>query len=517
MSTHIDALERLAARGTPRGAAVLIRGIDRSLTDGPTAGLEPMRSRRRPSGPVWGVAVAALVLIVGLAGAWIAGSSDEISASGVSWNRVEAAEGLFDVDSGPGGFLSVSVPVASGVWFSPDGVSWDLSQLPESEAAFIESVLATKDRWLINGSDGERRLAWWSDDGRTWTQVVWTPPEIAETIEQVTATPDSFFAVSRDVFDEGTTLWRSEDAETWNEIPTGPVTGTSGFLEGTSGGLILYDETDIHITTDGIDWSGATLDPAADLGPGRAWIEAVDHVGGRWVAIIAVERINQDPVLAVMSSVDGEAWDFEGIPPFGRVDDLAPGLLSTGRIGDRLVVVPSLTPTSTQDDGMVVANGFVSNTRQAWSTTDGVEWLLELSIDQDILDVAGAEVDGQPTGMWIGRDETPDVQDADPNPPVVTTTAVMPDEPVDPEGLEYQDSVTEDGIVTLEEFEQTVERWKACMEEHGVTDVEVTVDRAGGWSSSYASPSPDGAVENAFANLCEASWVTQVAAQLHGN
>jgi hypothetical protein len=83
--------------------------------------------------------------------------------------------------------------------------------------------------------------------------------------------------------------------------------------------------------------------------------------------------------------------------------------------------------------------------------------------------------------------------------------------------LEYQDAVTEDGIVTLEEFEQTVEHWKTCMEKHGVADVEVSVDRAGGWSSSYASPSPDGAVENAFANLCEASWVTHVASQIRGD
>ena len=92
----------------------------------------------------------------------------------------------------------------------------------------------------------------------------------------------------------------------------------------------------------------------------------------------------------------------------------------------------------------------------------------------------------------------------------------MPDEPLDPDGLEFQAEVTEDGAVTAEEFEQAAEHWKTCMEEHGVTDVEYTIDRSGGMSSSYASPSPDGARENAIDNLCYESWVTKIQATLFG-
>jgi hypothetical protein len=135
-----------------------------------------------------------------------------------------------------------------------------------------------------------------------------------------------------------------------------------------------------------------------------------------------------------------------------------------------------------------------------------------LTTGRHILDITGALVDGRPTGLWIGvGDQTrPDDQD----PPVVTTTQDMPDEPLDPEGLEFQATVTEDGVVTLEEFEQALESWKTCMEEHGVTEVEYSIEQTGGWSSSYASPSPDGAVETAFDNLCRASWVDQVAEEL---
>jgi len=487
MSTHIEALERMATRGTPVGSDALIRDIDVSLADRPMA--QRTKRGRRVPGPVWGAAVAALVLVAGVAGGWLIGPSEEVSPSGVVWKRLEVTGDVHDVASGPGGFLSFGVPAVQGIWFSPDGESWSRSQLPGSESAFIESVLATRDRWLVYGQDGAGRVAWWSEDGLTWTQLDF-PEEIDETIQHITATRGYFFALSRDVFDEGTTLWRSENGDTWTEIPTGPVTGTSGFLDGTRGGLVLRDEDVISISTDGIDWITATLDPTADLGPGTVRIDAVEFVGSRWLAIVEVERTDQTPVLALLSSGDGRTWAFAGIPPFE--DDMLLGLQIATTVGDRLAVA--------------------SNTGDVWSSADGVDWVLELTTGRHILDITGALVDGRPTGLWIGvGDQTrPDDQD----PPVVTTTQDMPDEPLDPEGLEFQATVTEDGVVTLEEFEQALESWKTCMEEHGVTEVEYSIEQTGGWSSSYASPSPDGAVETAFDNLCRASWVDQVAEEL---
>jgi hypothetical protein len=54
------------------------------------------------------------------------------------------------------------------------------------------------------------------------------------------------------------------------------------------------------------------------------------------------------------------------------------------------------------------------------------------------------------------------------------------------------------------------------MEEHGVTDVEYTIDRSGGLSASFASPSPQGDRENAIDNLCQESWLNQVLATQAG-
>jgi hypothetical protein len=508
MSSHLEVLERMATRGSPRGSDVLIRDIRESLDDHPVATVRFDKSGRRPSGPVWAGVTALLVLAVGLVGGWVAGWGEEEAApTGVSWHRVEAVMAA----SGPGGFVSAGFAADGGVWFSADGVSWEPASLPGGGESFVQSVLSTRGHWLVL-ADNEARLAWWSADGRVWSRVDW-PAEIEGTIQQVAATGDHFFALSRDVFDGGATLWRSADAQTWTEIPTGPVIPTSGFLEGASGGLVFRDEADVAVSTDGTTWTASTITTPSELGEGNVRVETIEYLDDRWLAFIEVERVDQDPVLAVMSSTSGEAWEFEGIPPFGQLDDLAPGLQATGTIGDRLVAVPVETPTSTQEDGTVTADGFVRNSGQIWSTTDASEWTLELSENQQIRDVDGGIVEGRPVGIWIGLGGE---NESTAEPPVRTTTADMPDEPLDPDGLVFQAEVTEDGTVTFEEFEQAAEHWKTCMEDHGVTDVEYTIDRSGGMSSSFASPSPDGARENAIANLCYESWVNQVLATLAG-
>lgn len=517
MSTHLEAFERMATRGSPRGADVLIRDVRESLDDHPVATVRPY-ARRRPSGPVWAGVTAVLVLAVGLVGAWIAGSGEEASPTGVFWHRVDTPELAGLAASGPGGFVASGL-AADRVAFSADGVSWEQTSLPASGGAFVESVHSTRERWLVVGSDNQSRLAWWSEDGRTWSRVEW-PAEIDGMVQQVAVTGEYFFALSIDVFDEGTTLWRSTDAETWTEIPTGPVIATSGFLEGVSGGLVFRDEADVSLSTDGISWATSTLATPSDLGEGEVRIEAIEYLGDRWLAFIEVERVGEDPVLAVLSSADGESWEYEGIPPFGQLEGLAPGLQATGTVGDRLVVVPVETPTSIQEDGTVTANGFVRNSGEIWSTINASQWTLELSEIAQIRDVAGGLIEGRPVGIWTGlggENESTATTAATPDseePPVVTTTADMLDEPLDPDGLEFQEQVTEDGTVTFEEFEQAAEHWKTCMEEHGVTDVDYTIDRSGGISRSYASPSPDGARENATDNLCDESWVTQVQATL---
>lgn len=450
------------------------------------------RSRRRRLRPILAFVVSfAAVLTVGLAGGWIGGSGDGASPTGVFWHRVEP-DSVLVTASGPGGFVATGVPAEQGVWLSADGVSWSQSSLPASEEAFVESILSTTDGWLIVGGTNEARLAWWSEDGRVWSQVDW-PTAFEDSIQTIISSGEYFFVLSNDVFDEGTTLWRSSDALTWTEIPAGPITATSGFLEGASGGLVFRDEANVWFSTDGTTWTPATLTSPSELGEGRLLVVAVERLGNRWLAIVEVDLGDQGPVQAVLSSVNGESWEFESSLPFRYMDGMGPRGQTRAIIGDRLVAVS------------------FGSAGQIWSTRDGSEWALELSEDQYLTHVDGAVVDGRPVGIWVGfgggTEETVQA-------PVVVTTAVLPDEPVDPDGLEFQVAVIEDGTVTFEEFEQAAEHWKTCMEEHGVTDVEYTIDRSGGLSASFASPSPQGDRENAIDNLCRESWVNQVGALL---
>jgi hypothetical protein len=446
------------------------------------------------------IASFAAVLAVGLAGGWIGGSGDGASPTGIFWHRVEP-DFVLVAGSGPGGFVATGRPAELGVWLSADGVSWAQSSLPAGEGAFVESILSTTDGWLITGGKDEAHLAWWSEDGRNWSQVDW-PIAFENSIQTIISSGEYFFVLSNDVFDEGTTLWRSSDGLTWTEIPAGPITPTSGFLEGVSGGLVFRDEANVSVSADGTTWTHATLESPSELGEGNLRVVAVERLGNRWMAFIEVERVDQDPVLAVLSSANGESWEFESSLPFRFLDSLGPGVQTRATIGDRLVAAS------------------VGNFTQIWSTTDGSEWALELSEDQHLIHVDGAIVEGRPTGIWIGlggeTEETVQTPVVTTTPSVITTTAAMPDEPVDTEGLEFQAEVTEDGTVTFEEFEQAAEHWKTCMEEHGVTDVEYIIHRTGGMSSSYASPSPQGERENAISNLCDESWLNQVLATQAG-
>jgi len=461
------------------------------------------RSRQRRLRPILAFIVSfAAVLTVGLTGGWLGGSGDGASPTGVFWHRVDEPGFVAVAASGPGGFVSAGRPAEEGVWLSADGVSWSQSALPSSDGAFIESIFSTTDGWLITGGKDEARLAWWSEDGRAWTQVNW-PEAFEDSIQTITSTDEYFFVLSNDVFDEGTTLWRSSDAQTWAEIPAGPITPTSGFLEGVSGGLVFHDEAVVSVSTDGgTTWATATLKTPSELGEGRLLVVAVERLGNRWMAFVEVDLGDQDPVQAVLSSVNGELWEFEGSLPFRYMEGLGPGGQTKAIIGDRLVVIP------------------LGSSGQIWSTRDGSEWALELSEDQYLTHVDGAVVDGRPIGIWVGlggeTEETVQTPVVTTTPSVVTTTAVMPDEPVDPDGLEFQAAVIEDGTVTFEEFEQAAEHWKTCMEEHGVTDVEYTIHRTGGMSGSYASPSPQGDRENAISNLCDESWLNQVLATQAG-
>lgn len=508
-------LTEMAERGSSRGAAALLDDIRRDLSGGISV-VQPVSDERsrRLRGPLLGAAVAVVVLVVGIASGLFTSPVTQVSPSGIRWERMAIAVGLRAPAAGPGGFISFGTSPQDdvsgfGLWRSDRGVEWTRTGPTDmSGVSFFEVVVATDDRWLVGGEAEDGSMAaWWSDDGESWVPVEW-PASIADTLSGVSATQDWFFAVSTDVFGEGTTMWRSRDGEVWDQLPVGDIDPAQA--EGTAGGLVVRDGDRISVSTDGTSWMSARVTPPDDLEATRVSVETVAWAEDRWLSIARVERVGQPPVLGVFSSADGESWSYTGVPPFGEPTDRAPTVDADAVIDDRLVVSPGTAPISVGDEGTVSPSGIVSSAREIWSTTDGANWVLELETDRDVLALAGGGTPDGPVGLWYGPQETPGSTSTDDTNPVVTTMALPPNRELDQDGLDYQADAAEDGEITREEFDGALQGWKECMEERGVTDVRYEIDPSGGWSSEYASPSPYGDRENAIDNLCQVSWVEEV-------
>jgi len=91
---------------------------------------------------------------------------------------------------------------------------------------------------------------------------------------------------------------------------------------------------------------------------------------------------------------------------------------------------------------------------------------------------------------------------------VVTTAAPVPQQELDPAGLELQSEILADGKVTREEYEQAYQGWKTCMEERGLLSATFEIQPTGGAATEYGSPDPNaGEAEDA---ACRASYVDRV-------
>ena len=91
---------------------------------------------------------------------------------------------------------------------------------------------------------------------------------------------------------------------------------------------------------------------------------------------------------------------------------------------------------------------------------------------------------------------------------VVTTVVVPPD--LEQIGVDLQDAILADGVVSRHELEQAVEAMATCLESHGLTGVKWWVDDDGeGWGYEYES-SDDEAGKEVISNLCFYSYVDRV-------
>ncbi len=516
MST--GAFETLATRGNPVGATALLARVEDTMAD---VGHLVEPPRRRMSGLV--VAAAVFGAVVAFGGLWalVARQGDDVAVDefGVEWIELSDQTGMRGaLTAGPGGFVYPLFGAArSTLEFSTNGRDWIEVELPGLDGlAFVQSAGATNDTWVVMAEQDDAVKTWVSSDGQTWSPVVW-PDRISETVSRVVASGEGLLAVSRDVFGEGTTLWWSVDGTAWAEIDsTLPGDVDDAVLLGTAAGIVWIprdtnegSSQQIFHSVDGVSWVEGIVELPAEMreSPTRLRLATVEYVSDQWIALGEVDRTGAEPAIYAWTSANGIEWTAQGIPEFGLVPNRAVSLAwrQSAVIGDVYVVAPSTVPITERDDGIVTANGGVFSTGELWATDDGMSWTRVFKTRDEIVAITGSITgSGQPLGIWIRQPRPIEEQT------VVETTALpVPSMDLDQFGLDLQDEILADGVVTEEEFRRALEGWKTCMEERGVTGVLFEINPRGGHSREYQSPrgSSSGDIEDA---VCTASFLAGV-------
>ncbi|MCP4306289.1 MAG: hypothetical protein GY926_10770 [bacterium] len=511
------AFEKLASRGTPTGAAALLARAEDTISE---VGHLVEPPRRRWSGLTVAAAVFATVLAFGGLWALLARQGDDaaIDEFGVEWIELIDQTGMREaLTAGPGGFIYPPFGAARGALeFSPSGRDWVEVELPGLEGfAFVQSAGATNDTWVVTVEQNDAVKTWVSSDGQTWSPVVW-PDSIGDTVRRVVASGGGLMAVSEDIFGEGSTLWWSVDGASWEPIEGNlPGDVDDAVLSGTGAGIVWIprdanegSSQEIFHSVDGVSWIEGIVELPAEMreSPTQLSLATVEYVGDQWIALGEVDRTGAEPVVYAWTSVDGIEWTARGIPEFGLVADRAVSLAwrQSAVIGDVYVVAPSTVPITERDDGIVTANGGVISTGELWATNDGVSWARVLKTSDEIVAITGSvTTDRQAIGIWM-RKPRPIGEET-----VVETTAMpVPPQDLDQAGLNLQDEMLDDGVVTEDEFRRALEGWKACMEQRGVTGVHFEINQRGGYGTGYDSPPElSGEVEDA---VCRASFLDKV-------
>jgi len=254
-----------------------------------------------------------------------------LSDDGIIWDRFDDASGVFEdassiraVTAGDSGLVAVGhgahVEGAPGdplVWFSPDGMQWSRSVLPNGTA--LVDVVATDTGYVAVGSadriQGDFILTdgavWTSPDGITWNQIAEDPATFADAwLMAITETDQGLVVVGVLAQDTGFGVWTSPDGNTWTKrvVDTsfpGPM-GLFDVTEGTPGVLAANDSGGLWLSPDGVTWQDVA-DPdfrARSLAP-------------RGDGFVAVGQSCDDTgcTTALWTSPDGITWNRETPEP----------------------------------------------------------------------------------------------------------------------------------------------------------------------------------------------------------
>ena len=280
-------------------------------------------------------AVVAATALVGTlaAGSVLRGLRDDPAplVERVTWTRVPAFDAGDSVPSGEILTLAVadgrvyaagSGPGAAPLWTSPDAVSWTTARSVALAGARIADLSTGEQGILAVGhvlSPGglPRGAVWWSPDGTSWER---TEIEGALSLGAALSKPSVLVAAGV-ASDGGVPIWTSVDGRTWGRASDAAgfenahvedvAVGGDGFL------AVGYDDRGAvaWTTVDGLSWERLPSDPSFEL----THMTAVTRHPDGYVAVGADAR-----GAVAWSSPDGNTWNpsrFEGEPMDARLGD----------------------------------------------------------------------------------------------------------------------------------------------------------------------------------------------------
>ena len=330
------------------------------VTDPPVRPLIERRPKRRIPGWAYAAAVAAGVLFVVAAFAFLLRSMGDVAPvdhptttvvpSSLEWSRVAHSEQilggsgdqrLLSVTSGGPGLVAVGYDQSGGfsdaaVWVSSDGLTWD--RVPHDESVF--GGAGVQEMWSVTsggpglvavGLDravrGADAAVWVSSDGLAWDrlphdQSAFGGADVQE-MWSVTSGGPGLVAVGSDRTESGAdaAVWVSSDGLTWDRLPHDEsVFGGEGFHEmfsvtrGDRGFVAVgHHQTgsdhDAAVWTsgDGMTWSRVVHNESVFGGPSNQDMANVTRGGPGFVAVGSDWSAN-DFNAAVWISSEGFAW-----------------------------------------------------------------------------------------------------------------------------------------------------------------------------------------------------------------
>lgn len=302
-------------------------------------------------------------------------SSSPVISGAFGWERlgtIKGATGGAGALSFGGGYLAFSVSgLQSQAWFSADGRTWESTPLGAMVHPCPGNVAELSGYPAFGASDGrhvvlvgieyamdvtpcgtQHAVAWVTSDGRTWQRSQgFGGSDTFSDAKEVWAVAEGWETMVWTGSDRPTTLWRSSDGLSWQEIsvlvPTdraeissnltvsddgtrllslyNGALGSEELVEGLRGG-----ESRLRTSSDGRTWRDVDLD--VNAGHKDTWIYPIVPASRTGPASWLLAAHHYDELPTIWRSSDLRRWEHQPFP-MPWVESLAPtryGYLATG-------------------------------------------------------------------------------------------------------------------------------------------------------------------------------------------